>query len=156
MGMESFTVMLLSNASQDTILDFFHTRGFVGADESQFWMEGSYLEKVTLEFIVEGLIQKRDRRFSVSLRYALSNPDTVDAYMKTLILAFFDQWPTQVIFMSGTRKDLDFSPKDKEGLIQALDEQMPILRHLWQSRTGQYKTAPLRGSEVYKFTGLVD
>lgn len=156
MGMESFTVMLFSNASQDGILNFFQARGFVGADASQFLLEGIYLEKVTSEFIVEGLIEKRDRRFSVSLRFALSNPDTVDAFTKTLILAFFDQWPTQVIFMSGTRKDLDFSSKDKDALIQALDEQIPVLRHLWQSRTGQYQTAPLRVSEAYKFTGLVD
>ncbi|WP_133797243.1 hypothetical protein [Prosthecobacter fusiformis] len=154
--MESFTVMLFSNAPQDAILDFFHGREFVGADASRFWMEGTFIERVTSEFIVEGLIQKRDKHFSVSLRFALSNPDTVDAYMKTLILDFFDQWRTQVIFMSGTRKDLDFSPKDKDALLQALDEQIPILRHLWQSRTGQYKTAPLRASEAYKFTGLVD
>jgi hypothetical protein len=156
MGMESFTVMMFSNAPVDAILDFFQARGFVGADASRFWLEGTYIERVTSEFIVEGLVQKRDKHFSVSLRFALSNPATVDAYMKTLILAFFDQWPAQVLFMSGTRKDLDFSPKDKDALRQALDEQIPILRHLWQSRTDHYQTAPLRVSEAYKFSGMVD
>jgi hypothetical protein len=156
MGMESFTVMMFSNAPLDAILDFFHARGFVGADSSRFWMEGIYLEFVTAEFIVEGLIQKQDKQINVSLRFALSNPDAVDACLRTLILSFFNQWPTQVSFMSGTRKDLDFSPQDKDALLQALDEQMPILRELWQSRINNYKTAPIRVSEAYKFSGLVD
>ena len=153
MGMESFTLSLRNTAALNAVKAFFTSRGFVELSSSEGLVSGIGIELETADFIVEGLISQQNECVEVSLRFALSNPDCVDIYVRSLLSSFLDSWPTHVSFMSGTRQDLDFSPHAKEAALLALDDQLPKLRGIWQSRTGVTKTARLRISEISRFMG---
>ena len=153
MGMEAFTLSMKNTAALDAVKAFFISQGFVELPPSQGEVSEIGIELETADFVVEGLISGQSECAKVSLRFALSNPDCVDTYVRSLVSSFLDQWPTQVTFMSGTRQDLDFPPHCKDAVLLALDDQIPQLRGIWQSRTGVTKAARLRISEISQFMG---
>lgn len=154
MGMEAFTISISSKALPTALREFFLAQGFLEIAGPMNFKRGIAMEIETDEFIVEALISDHPNSGDVDLRYALSNPDSVDGFFRTLVQSILHRWPSHVSFISGTQKDLDFAPEKGDAMLLSLEDQMPKLRAIWQSRAGT-KIGRVRVAEVSKFMGWI-